>query len=226
MIVLLVMTDGRRDCIEQAIPSAEANLHGPITRRVIHDDSGDEEYREWLRDRFPAYDLIWHPLGRQGFGGAYRNAWRYLTQCEEPYVFSTEDDFTFSRPVFLTEMMSVLDAEPHIVQLALRRQPWNDEERAAGGVVEQHPADYVERWHPRLGHPGFHYLEHRRFFTTNPSFYRRALCAKGWPDVEHSEGIFSHQLLEDPDLRFAFWGARESGEWVTHIGAERVGTGY
>lgn len=222
-VALLVMTDGRVDCIDQAIPSALEHLQGPITRRTIHDDSGDPDYRAWLRRRFGAlgFEVIYHPAGRQGFGGAYRNAWRFLTQCHELYVFSTEDDFTFNRPVDLGAVADVLDRFPHLVQLALRRQPWNDQERAAGGIVEQHPHDYTEHyWN------GHRWLEHRRFLTTNPSMFRRALCARGWPDVEHSEGVFTHQLIEDPEVRFGFWGSRDSGEAVTHIGVERVGTGY
>lgn len=221
-VVLLVMTDGRADCIERAIPSAEAALRGRITRRVVHDDSGDETYRAWLHERFPDYELIWHPAGRQGFGGAYRSAWRFLTGACESFVFSTEDDFVFNRPVRLTPMMELLDALPYLAQLTLRRQPWNADEIAAGGIVEQHPDAYADH-SCCVDHA---WLEHRLFFSTNPSLYRRSLCAKGWPDVEHSEGVFTHQLLEDPDLRFGFWGARDSGEAVTHIGNERVGSGY
>ena len=226
MIVLLVMTDGRLDCIDQAIPSALEHLQGWITRRIIHDDSGDPDYRSWLRRRFFGFEVIYHPAGRQGFGGAYRNAWRYLTQCHEPYVFSTEDDFTFNRDVDLREMVGVLEGRPHVAQLALRRQPWNEEERAAGGIVEQHPHDFIDRDYWLHGRWPVEYLEHRRFWTTNPSLFRRSLCSREWPEAEHSEGVFTHQLLADPDLRFAFWGARDSGEWVTHIGNERVGTGY
>lgn len=222
MIVLLVMTDGRRRCIEQTIPSAREQVRGPITRRVLFDDSGDEIYRRWLTEQFPEFELVYHPAGRQGFGGAIRTAWRHLSLCRESYVLHLEDDFTFNRSVELFGMSTVLERFPNVVQMALRRQPWNDDERAAGGIVEQHPADFTEK-----GWEGYRWLEHRRFFTTNPSLYRRALCARGWPDTDHhSEGIFTYQLLEDPDLRFGFWGARDSGEAVTHIGAQRAGTGY
>lgn len=222
MIALLVMTDGRASCITKAIPSALANLHGPITRRVIHDDSGDPNYQRWLRHSFPSFDVIGHPAGRQGFGGAIRNAWRTLALCPERFVFHLEDDFTFNRPVDLLELADVLDENPCLVQLAFRRQPWNAEEKAAGGIVEQHPGDYEDM----IDHAHRHWLEHRRFFTTNPSLYRRTLCHEVWPDGEHSEGHFTHQLLADPAVRFGFWGARESGEWVTHIGDVRVGSGY
>ena len=43
----IVLTNGRRDCIAQSIPSIQAHLlnAGPMT---IVDDSGDAAYREWL----------------------------------------------------------------------------------------------------------------------------------------------------------------------------------
>jgi hypothetical protein len=228
MIALLVITDGRRDCIRQTIPSALAMLEGPVTRRVLYDDSGDLEHRYWLADQFPTFELIWHPDGRQGFGGAIRTAWEHVARGGERYVFHLEDDFTFNRPVPLAGLTQILQAFPHVVQVALRRQPWNEHERQAGGVVEQHPDAYDERW---LGK--YAWLEHRQFFTTNPCLYRRTLCHTNWPEGGNSEGHFTHQLLRDgsPEVdgehvRFAFWGARDSGEAVTHIGHQRVGVGY
>lgn len=67
-IALLVMTDGRGDCIKKAVPSALACLDGPVTRRIIHDDSGDPEYREFLKKSFPTFELVVSPH-RSGFGG-------------------------------------------------------------------------------------------------------------------------------------------------------------
>lgn len=227
-VLLLVMTDGRRDCIERAIPSLEQHLYGQnirstITRRVIHDDSGDPDYRDWLVGKFDDYEVIWHPAGRQGFGGAYRNAWRFLTGAEEPFVFSTEDDFVLNRAVNLDDLAFVLAVRPHLAQLALRRQPWNPDELQAGGVIEQHPDAYTDM----VGYGGKKWLEHRLFFTTNPSLIRRRLCSQGWPDTEHSEGHFSIDLFrQDPEATCGFWGARSDGPWVTHIGTERVGVGY
>lgn len=217
---LVVMTDGRRECILRAIPSLLANLRGPVTHQVIHDDSGDPDYRDWLRWAFPTFDVI-GPAHRTGFAGAYGNAWRYLAERPERFVFATEDDFLYERSVDLLAMAELLDWYPHVAQVALRRQAWNDQEKAAGGIVEQHPGDYQDRTDGDL-----RWLEHRRFLTTNPSLYRTELCRHGWPQVPNSEGVLTHQLLKDPDLRFAFWGERTDAPWVTHIGAQRVGTGY
>lgn len=226
MIALLVMTDGRQDCIARTIPAALDHLDGELVRKVIHDDSGDPHYQHWLRTTFePLGFEIARTPGRAGFGGAIRNAWHYLNTTAEVdqarYLFHLEDDFVLYRPVDLAAMIRVLATSEHLVQLALRRQPWNDAERAAGGIVEQYPDDYLD-----VRARGFEWLEHRRFFTTNPSLYRRSLCWSDWPTGSDSEGVFTHRLLEDPLVRFGFWGARDSGEWCDHIGAERAGTGY
>lgn len=225
MIALVVFTDGRVDCIDETIRSAAKMLHGPITTRLINDDSDDAEYRFWLRQQFEPFGfrLIDPAEGRQGFGGAIRHAWEHLSHLWEPFVFHLEDDFTFNRPVDLSAMADTLMRNQHLVQLALRRQPWNDEERAAGGIIEQHPDDYTQS----VDELGYRWVEHRRFFTTNPSLYRRSLIEHGWPEGEHSEGHFTHKILAlDPRKRFAFWGDRHDEPWVEHIGHERAGVGY
>lgn len=222
MICLLVFTDGR-DHIYETIPSALAHLHGPINRRVIYDDSGDALNRSRLHDAFPTFVIAHSPEGRLGFGGAIRFMWRYLAAWgEQPFVFHLEDDFTFSRDVDLEAMASVLEKNPHLVQMALRRQAWNDAERAAGGVVEVSPTDYVDCFDGAND-----WLEHNKFWTTNPSLYRRVVCSQGWPEDPHSEGKMGAQLRAiSTYVRFGYWGARASGAWVEHIGRERVGLGY
>lgn len=235
MIALLVMTDGRRDVIERTIKSARDHLRGTITERWVHDDSGDPDYAAWLAATFPDFTI--HSTGhRSGFGGAIRSAWAMIrARSDARYVFHLEDDFVFERDVILRDMCAVLDHHPDVVQLALLRQPWNPDEVAAGGIIEQHPFDYVDRfdWCPaesvRGPDPLFNrWIEHRRFFTTNPSLYRRILLEEhDWPTGPHSEGRFGIDLIHaNPDAVFAFWGARTDGPWVEHIGAVRVGTGY
>lgn len=229
MICLLVRTDGRKSCISRTIPSALENLRGPITEYLICDDSADPGYQSWLSRMFHQFDVI-GSNERLGFGGNIRRAWNHITtHSQAHYIFDLEDDFTFNRPVDLYPMLGILDRHQYLVQLALRRQPWNEDERKAGGVVEQHPTAYEDRkdiW-------GNEWLEHRLFLTTNPSLYRYSLCQQEWPDVKHSEGMFTHQLLREglpgvtgDGVRFGFMGARDEQPWVEHIGTERVGNGY
>jgi hypothetical protein len=230
VICLFVRTDGRLQYIERAIPSALAHLHGPIARKVIFDDSGDDDYFLWLR-RFirDGFTLV-RGEGRSGFGGSVRQAWAWLeANTAEPWLFELEDDFVFNRDVDLNRMVRVLSMRPYLAQLVLKRQPWNPQERAVGGIIEQHPGDYVDC----CDDAGARWCEHRRFWSTNPCLYRRAVMQAGWPEGDYSEGRFGLGLLESgfgdvapEDVRFAFWGAKAEPPAVEHIGLERAGCGY
>lgn len=222
MICLLVITDGRRECLSETIASAAEALAGPITRRVLVDDSADPLYWAWCDDRYGEdWEVIHHDM-RRGFGGAIASGWAAVLSGPERLVFHLEDDFVFLRRVALGSLVEVLDRRSHVVQLALRRQPVNAAEADAGGVIEQHPDDYAQCTDGQRV-----WLEHRRYFTTNPSLYRSSLCERGWPEGPDSEGRFGLALFAaDAAARSAYWGPRDGGEWVRHIGHRRHGTGY
>lgn len=210
--------------------ASAADMLPEFDHKVMVNDHADPAWCDYLDDRWPEFDIL-HPIGRRGFAGAIEAGWERIGYLGADWVFHLEADFRFNEPVNLGAMIEVLDRHSHLVQMALRRQSWNDAERAAGGIVEQHPDDYTEHTekYPCTYCPNGHsyqWLEHRRFFTTNPSVYRASLCDSGWPQVPNSEGIFTHQLLADPALTFGFWGPRNSAPKVHHIGDERAGSGY
>lgn len=221
---LVVMTDGR-DYLDETIPRALSMFHGThISHMTIHDDSGDLEVWNRLR-KWQDYGFSFvHPLQRLGFAGSYAHMWKYFARNDGPeWILSFEDDFLVNRPIDLSAILSTLSNRPHLAQMSLKRQAWNHEEQAAGGIVELHPDDFTECVSGDLRNV---WTEHRRYWTTNPSVFRRSLCARGWPETPNSEGVFTHQLLEDPDLRFGVWGAKYDSPLVEHIGHERVGCGY
>lgn len=229
-IVCLVMTDGRLDCLDKTLASINEQVRGPISAKYLWDDTGNDDYFLYLTSyRRHGWTPLRGPVGREGFGGAIRRAWQWLADhTDTPFVFSSEDDFVYERRVDLRAMAEVLIVQPYLAQMALRRQPWNDAEIKAGGVVEANSKAFTE-----VGEGRIHWLEHREFWTTNASLFRRQLLDVGWPEGEHSEGAFTHQLLgagfdgvSGDRLRFGYWGKRDTPPWITHIGATRVGTGY
>jgi hypothetical protein len=228
-IALLVITDGRDGELAATVASAAESVSGAITERWLFDDTGDATHRARLAAEHPTFTVLGEGP-RRGFGGAIRTAWAHLhSHSRAGLVFHLEADFTFTRPVDLDAMTDVLITHPEVVQMALRRQAWSPAEHAAGGVIEQHPGAY----RPHCDPAGRRWLEHRLFFTTNPSLYRITLCGTGWPHGAHSEGVFTHRLLStgSPEipgqwLRFGYWGTATDPPWVTHIGHHRMGTGY
>jgi GT2 family glycosyltransferase len=216
-LLLMVMTDGRRDCIVQAIASAKEHLGGDLfTRRVIHDDSGDEEYQAWLRHEFPGFEVIGGPK-RVGYAAAMTRARAVALMSGERHVFWLEDDFVFNEPVDLGVMRSYLDADRQLAQLALLRQPWYEAEVRAGGVLSRFNLDQFEQ------HDG--YFTHQLFWTCNPSLVPRRFLAQRWPAASGSEARFG-RLLFGQGYRAGYLGKIHGPPVVQHIGAERAGRGY
>lgn len=224
-IALMVITDGRAWCLKRTLASFDNMVDGPVVDRLIVDDSLDPAYAAWLDETYPAYRRMHHAGRRRGFCGAIQSGWSAIPS-EVDFLVHLEDDFVFECPVDLSAMAHVLATHPELVQLVLKRQAWNDQEKAAGGIVEQWPDEYVDRRDAGPHDVPLHWLEHRLFFSTNPTIYRRSLLDLGWPGPPACEGEFTRRVLEDPAARFAFWGKRDDPPWVTHIGLERAGSGY
>lgn len=214
------MTDGRRKYLETTLSYVNL-LEGPITNRIIHDDSGDKKFARWLDSKYWDDYTIIHTGRRSGFGGAIQSAWSHLQVSENNWVFHLEDDFVINQPIDLNEMMYVMNAHPELIQIALKRQPWNEQEKEAGDLIKAYQPGFTEKT------DGMNtWVEHRKFFTTNPSLYRKSLIGVGWPDGNHSEGMFGQKLLQDDSVKFAYWGELDSKPKVTHIGDYRNGAGY
>lgn len=215
----MVVTDGRGGLLKRTLESFNQHVTGDITSRVIVDDSCDSLYTDWLRTTYPEFQIVNH-IERRGFCGAVQAGWSAIPTDSE-YVFHLEDDFLILEDVNLNVWARLLVENPHVVQVALKRQPWSPEEKAAGGIVEMWPNEYdeVDTAQGRI-------TTHRLFFTTNPSLYRRQLTLDGWPGPPNCERAFTDELLEDPSNVFAFWGGKFDPPRVHHIGDERAGGGY
>lgn len=225
MIAALYRTDGRREYLVRSIESFEEHVVGPITRRIIHDDSGEDP--SWLFQTFPGWEIVC-TNGRSGFAGAIQSAWRYLEDADEQFVFDCEDDFTFNGLVNLYALADLLTAQAHLAQISLVRQRWGNEPE--GGFMAQAPQWYTQRKEDQ-----YEWVETRRNWTTNPSLYRQEVVHIGWPDAPDSEGYFGFALKEDiglpwgitPDkVQFGLWGAIGDPPSIEHIGLERIGVGY
>ena len=216
MTTLLIMTDGRKDCFTQTWNSLRDNLKGSVDRVLIHDDSGEPAYRQWLL----THDVEVYSTGqRSGFSGAIQSAWN---QLDDDYIIHWEDDFILNDKFNVIDFRNVLDRNHYLVQVALKRQPWNDTEIAAGGIIEAAPYDYIEKTDRE-----YTWTEHRKFFTTNPSMYKREIVELGWPQEDYSEGKFGFKVFStNPLSRSAIFGAKFDRPRVTHIGHERAGSGY
>lgn len=213
------MTNGRKEYLEKVMATLN-NLKGDFSRIIMHDDSGSKEYRDWLRSKY-GHEVIASSEGK-GFGKAIISAWKAIRKDNNQWVFHLEEDFLIKEPIEAAEMIKVLKNNPHLIQMALLRQPIGGRERQKGGIVNSHPERYFDK------SDGVHdWMEHRVNFTTNPSVYRKTLIDRyPWPDTTYSERVISKQIFADPNNFCAYWGKRTDPPKVWHIGDIRTGTGY
>lgn len=221
MIALLVFTDGRDDLLRQTLTSFSIHTeqHDMITHRILVDDSGLPSDRlEDIKNRF---DLYVQPETKAGFCGVIQKAWS-LVPPNVDFIFHLEDDFLFNRSVDLLELVETLQDNPYLAQIVLKRQAWSTEEKKAGGVVEMWPSQYTQK-----NYKDRYWLEHRLFWSTNPSLYWADFCREGWPDGPRCEEAFTNKLItRNPTLKFAFWGEKKDAPWVEHVGWVRAGENY
>lgn len=232
-VALLIITDGRRECLDRTLRSLTGSWAGsePDSITVV-DDSGNPGYQQWLARRLAPWNanIVSHPE-RRGFAAAIASGWAAVAGAQ--WVVHVEDDFVFKGPFPVADMIQLLTLRPHLAQVSLLRQAVNPTELAAGGLVEAHPGEFVDCvWAGAFDGPSFRWMEQRLYFTTNPSVYPGSLVDLGWPQEPQSEGIFTHRLREHgfgdvagPDVRFGVWGTTADAPRVLHIG-ERQGTGY
>jgi hypothetical protein len=222
-VPLIVLTNGRRDCLSQTIPSIHKHLTG-FGDMVIVDDSGDKDYRAWLAAEFPDALVTAVASGPAGYWCAMRTVWAIARGSAADTVAMWEDDFILLDDVDATCLDRVLDEQQHLTQIALRRQPWFANETAHGGMLEaleQQGQTFTEQTDGK-----HHWIEHRATFTGNPCLIPQRTFAHDWPEGAWSESRFGQLLFTNPEARGAYWGRRSDPPRVEHIGHQRVGRNY
>lgn len=208
-MILLIITDGRRDLLERTLKSAKENLP-EFEKKIIINDCQDSTFKSFLNS---LYDYeVYHNYEKLGFCGAIQKGWDVLPPTD--YVFHLEEDFIFNKKVDVEKMKEILQ-DDKICQVSLKRQKWGSE---VNGFIEDNPQDYEQK-------EG--YVRHRNFFTTNPSLYKYDITKIGFPQVKRSEHEFS-QILFNLGFYSAILGDKFDPPKVEHIGVEQSinATGY
>jgi hypothetical protein len=219
---VIVLTNGRVECISKAIASVVAHLDG-VGNGLIVDDSGDDVYRGWLSDQYgaPVIQVGDEPCG---YWRAMRRVWDVARDLDTDKVVFWEDDFVLHADVDVEQLAGVLDSHPYLTQMSLLRQPWFGNEVEAGGLIEALEKQGQTFTEATDGER--HWVEHRACFTGNPSLIPARTFARDWPEGDWSESRFGRLLFTDERARGAYWGRRDDPPLVEHIGHHRAGHAY
>jgi len=153
-----------------------------------------------------------------GMAGAVQAAWQWALEEDADFLFHVEEDFRFDAHLPLYKMAAILNAQPHLAQLVLKRQPWSDAEKVAGGQIETNPDAYTQRedaW------SGLEWVEHETLFSLNPCLIPARTLRLKWA----SGGLGAERAITDACLaagmRFGYYGNRYDPPRCEHVGHQR-----
>lgn len=213
-VVVSVLTCPGRDTLEQTIASLDELLEGPVGRKIICVDAEEVPF-----DPFPGWEAI--PMGRsEGYAHAMRRCQQVEMGSGQAFVLHVEDDVLLNQPLDLREMQRVMEKNPDLAQVSLKRQPWHEEELEAGDMLGWRSPDSFD---VRDG-----VVAHRSFWAATISLTRRRFLAEhSWPLEGDSERRFGNRLFrENPRLCAGILGGLEDAPRITHVGKVRAGSGY
>lgn len=220
-----VLTDGRKEYIEQCLPDWIEWLDNSIQNKFIIDDSGDLEYRYWLCETFPSFKIIAVGNQRAGYSAAMSRVFNTAKLSKNKYCLHLEDDFLLKRKFDIGGATSVLNSNKFLSQMSFIREPWYHNEIESGGLIEAIERDNPDAVFEQKNTNGINWIEHKSYWTCNPSIFPRWLTSYKWPTGDWSESRFGRQLFNAGRTAGVF-GYRGDKPYVEHIGRHRNGTKY
>lgn len=224
-ITWITLTDGRKEFIKKTIPCWEKNIQGSFSNKIIIDDSGDSDYRAWLKKTFKNFEVIAAGNKRVGYTNAMKKVFNTALESGSPYVFHLEDDFLIKENFDLNNFVNILEKYKYLTQMSFLRDPWYENEIRDGGVMRT-LMKKGQRVH-RIKNKDGAWMEHRIFWTCNPSVYPLWVAKNSWPNRKHSEFYFGRELFEkNRNYKSAVWGKLNDEPLIKHIGAYQKGGNY
>src|SRR6187402_2170700 len=125
-VSLFIVTDGRYDYLAITMNNFRMACSFEFSQKFIVNDCVDPVFKDQLQkiaDYF-GFTVIQHDQ-KKGFAGAYNTAFANIDK-ESEHCFILEDDFTFNERVDIKLMRGIMKHNPHLCQVALKRQAWHD----------------------------------------------------------------------------------------------------
>lgn len=132
--VTFVLTScGRVDLLEQTIASFEKHNTYPIKRGIITEDSCDPDVYARVKDLLGDRYEVWCNDHKKGQIASIVDAYDSI---DTDYVFHCEDDWNFFKDGFVEEALAILNSDPMITQVMLRRPEALSQHFAFGDLQE------------------------------------------------------------------------------------------
>jgi hypothetical protein len=214
---VIIINDGRNDYLAKSLKSFAENVcfpEGSEVTKILIDDWPLERDEKEIKRLAKKYDIKTVVFNEENLGvnQTVRKVWTLIPE-DIDYIWHQENDFVFLEKVNIESLMTVLES-PIIIQCALVRQAWFEDERQCGSLMNTRP----ERW-KSANVSGIDIVAHKDHFTFNPSLYKRKWLAHINPFGEYD--LRNYYMAKNPSLYFSYFGKKEDSHRVLHIGERK-----
>lgn len=116
-VTVVITSCGRWDLLERTLYSFLACNPYPIDRCILIEDSGKEEMRDKINEKYPFIEVILNEVPIGQIASIDKAYWLVSTE----YIFHLEDDWVFhTEGDFIKDSISILEKEPQCLQVWLR----------------------------------------------------------------------------------------------------------
>ncbi len=221
-IAWITPTNGRKDLLLAARQSWYENIVGKIEKEIIVDDSGNQEYHDWLKTEYPSATVVRYSDENLGYTKTMQNCFEQsiLSNCD--YVLHTEDDFVLKEKLDINRITEILDSNEDLAQVVFKRSPVYEWERSGIDIIDS----IRKRGYPIEYREGKDTISVNSFYwSANPNIYPIKVAQLGWPNESGSEIAFSKKVFA-LGYRSSYLGKDSDPPIVDHIGHYRLGFGH
>ena len=219
------MGNGRKGYLERTIHSWETNLIEKPTNKVIFDDSGNNEYINYLTEKFGnEYKIVQIADKPMGQVYAMNFIYGYLSKLDTDYFLQLEEDWILLRPIAISKLINILKDNNNILQVRLPRTIVNLEDLKYGsttGRLLNSSNTSRSNFITSNGESWYEWTGDLWFWSHNPSVYHRDILSKVYPN----SGVYDHErtfginlLNENKDYLIAIYSSNLYDAYVHHIG--------
>jgi hypothetical protein len=217
-----ILGNGRSRYLERTIASWEANLLEKPDLQIIFDDSGSQEYRDWLEVKFgDRFSIIPIAESNAGHSASINFIFETLSMLDVDYALEVEEDWMLFRPISIHEIIKTLKKNPQLTQMRIPRTVWHESsthclDMEYGSLLRHYTENNFYLKHPNW----YEFRTTSYFWSHNPCVFNVKVCENVYPDTGiASEFDFGISLLENNEKNtFAYWAKNVYDGYVTHIG--------
>jgi len=219
-VVVSFLTDGRSEYLSQTVKSWET--HSDILKsknKLIFDDSGDESYREYLRNTYTNYKIVPISENRVKINRAIHFAHQYIKSLNCSHTVWIEDDQILLLDINILNMIEIIEREK-LLQLSLVRAPFFYDELGDKNIIDT----LTKNGWPMVDMGD--YTAHEVIFPLHPHVFPNRILDCKWQqddDAVFCESKFAKRLFSlfprtSDKLRLGFYGNKDSDPQNKHIG--------